>query len=64
MTASKLLRRSAAVPRRSDPELCINTTLTLAIDAVQNRFGFTPDLVMEAARQQIAKARPARNYPA
>ena len=26
-----------------------------------NRFGFTPDLVMEAARQQIAKARSARN---
>jgi transketolase len=25
------------------------------------RFGFTPDLVMEAARQQIAKARSARN---
>ena len=42
-------------------QLCINSIRVLAIDAVQNRFGFTPDLVMEAARQQIAKARPARN---
>jgi hypothetical protein len=48
----------------SDAELCIDTIRTLAIDAVQNRFGFTPDLVTEAARQQIAKARPARNQPA
>jgi len=45
----------------SGDDLCINTIRTLAIDAVPNRFGFTPDLVMEAARQQIAKARPARN---
>ena len=55
MTASKPLRRSAAVPRVSDADLCINTIRT------QNRFDFTLDLVMEAARQQIAKARPARN---
>ena len=60
-TASKPLRRSAAVPRVSDADLCINTIRTLAINAVQNRFDFTLDLVMEAARQQIAKARPARN---
>jgi len=45
----------------SDADLCINTIRTLAINAVQNRFDFTLDLVMEAARQQIAKARPARN---